>query len=71
MEENLLKDESLEILGKLQNLKYLYLSGNKIENIESLSFINELKNLKVLDLVNCPVSKDETNFAKILFERYP
>ena len=59
LQENQIKDDSLEILKEFTGLKYLYLAGNKIERFESLSFIKDLNQLRVLDLVECPLCKDD------------
>lgn len=63
LSDNYLKDENIQELSQFKNLKYMYLSGNKIRNINSLSFLKELENLKEIDVSGCPFAeKDGYNF---------
>ncbi|TSK31394.1 Acidic leucine-rich nuclear phosphoprotein 32 family member E [Bagarius yarrelli] len=62
---------SLEILAeKCPNLTYLNLSGNKIKELGTVEALQNLKNLKSLDLFNCEITTlDE--YRESIFELLP
>uniref|UniRef100_A0A4W4FWZ9 Acidic leucine-rich nuclear phosphoprotein 32 family member n=1 Tax=Electrophorus electricus TaxID=8005 RepID=A0A4W4FWZ9_ELEEL len=62
---------SLEILSeKCPNLTYLNLSGNKIKDLSTVEALQNLKNLKSLDLFNCEITTLE-EYRESIFELLP
>uniref|UniRef100_A0AAR2K5L5 Acidic leucine-rich nuclear phosphoprotein 32 family member n=1 Tax=Pygocentrus nattereri TaxID=42514 RepID=A0AAR2K5L5_PYGNA len=62
---------SLEILSeKCPNLTYLNLSGNKIKELSTVEALQNLKNLKSLDLFNCEITTLE-EYRESIFELLP
>ncbi|KAK3531952.1 hypothetical protein QTP86_001826 [Hemibagrus guttatus] len=62
---------SLEILAeKCPNLTYLNLSGNKIKELSTVEALQNLKNLKSLDLFNCEITTLE-EYRESIFELLP
>ncbi|KAM9493294.1 acidic leucine-rich nuclear phosphoprotein 32 family member E isoform 2-T2 [Clarias gariepinus] len=62
---------SLEILAeKCPNLTYLNLSGNKIKELSTVEALQNLKNLKSLDLFNCEITTLE-EYRDSIFELLP
>ncbi|XP_029436992.1 acidic leucine-rich nuclear phosphoprotein 32 family member E isoform X2 [Rhinatrema bivittatum] len=58
----------LEILAeKCPNLTYLNLSGNKIKDLSTVEALQNLKNLKSLDLFNCEITNLE-DYRESIFE---
>ena len=57
LNDNNLKDEDLDTLKDLSNLKYLSLAGNKIKTIDAIKKISGNKQLKMIDMFGCPLSK--------------
>uniref|UniRef100_A0A8D0G7B3 Acidic leucine-rich nuclear phosphoprotein 32 family member n=1 Tax=Sphenodon punctatus TaxID=8508 RepID=A0A8D0G7B3_SPHPU len=58
----------LEILAeKCPNLTYLNLSGNKIKDLSTVEVLQNLKNLKSLDLFNCEITNQE-DYRESIFE---
>lgn len=61
----------LEILvEKCPNLTYLNLSGNKIKDLSTVEPLQNLKNLKSLDLFNCEITNQE-DYRESIFELLP
>ncbi|XP_049590938.1 acidic leucine-rich nuclear phosphoprotein 32 family member B isoform X2 [Syngnathus scovelli] len=61
----------LEVLAeRLKNLKYLYLSGNKVKDISTLEPLKNLPQLKSLDLFNCEVT-NLTDYRESIFKLLP
>ncbi|XP_069508363.1 acidic leucine-rich nuclear phosphoprotein 32 family member E isoform X1 [Ambystoma mexicanum] len=61
----------LEILvEKCPNLTYLNLSGNKIKELSTVEALQNLKNLKSLDLFNCEITNME-DYRDSIFELLP
>jgi len=60
----------LNVLHGSPKLTHLTLSNNKIDNVETLEPLKELKNLRVLDLFNCRVNGVE-NYREKVFELVP
>ncbi|XP_069074322.1 acidic leucine-rich nuclear phosphoprotein 32 family member E [Pleurodeles waltl] len=61
----------LEILvEKCPNLTYLNLSGNKIKDASTVEPLQNLKNLKSLDLFNCEITNQE-DYRETIFELLP
>lgn len=46
LSDNYLRDESIEVLKDFNDIKYLFLGGNKIRKMESMSFLKNFDNLK-------------------------
>uniref|UniRef100_W5LMQ6 Acidic leucine-rich nuclear phosphoprotein 32 family member n=1 Tax=Astyanax mexicanus TaxID=7994 RepID=W5LMQ6_ASTMX len=62
---------SLETLSeKCPNLTYLNLSGNKIKELSTVEALQNLKNLKSLDLFNCEITTLE-EYRESIFELLP
>ncbi|KAB0369200.1 hypothetical protein FD755_019205 [Muntiacus reevesi] len=62
------KLRSLEVLAeKCPNLTYLNLSGNKIKDLNTVEALQNLKNLKSLDLFNCEITNLE-GYRESIFE---
>ncbi|XP_051991697.1 acidic leucine-rich nuclear phosphoprotein 32 family member E [Xyrauchen texanus] len=62
---------ALEALAeKCPNLTYLNLSGNKIKELCTLEALQNLKNLKCLDLFNCEITTLE-DYRESIFELLP
>nr|XP_020037961.1 acidic leucine-rich nuclear phosphoprotein 32 family member E-like isoform X1 [Castor canadensis] len=60
--------EGLEVLAeKYPNLTYLNLSGNKIKDLSTVEALQNLKNLKSLDLFNCEITNLE-GYRESIFE---
>ncbi|XP_022381854.1 acidic leucine-rich nuclear phosphoprotein 32 family member E isoform X2 [Enhydra lutris kenyoni] len=58
----------LEVLAeKCPNLTYLNLSGNKIKDLSTVEALQNLKNLKSLDLFNCEITNLE-DYRESIFE---
>ncbi|XP_039368059.1 acidic leucine-rich nuclear phosphoprotein 32 family member E isoform X2 [Mauremys reevesii] len=58
----------LEVLAeKCPNLTYLNLSGNKIKDLSTVEALQNLKNLKSLDLFNCEITNLE-DYRESVFE---
>ncbi|XP_006861419.1 PREDICTED: acidic leucine-rich nuclear phosphoprotein 32 family member E isoform X3 [Chrysochloris asiatica] len=58
----------LEVLAeKCPNLTYLNLSGNKIKDLNTVEALQNLKNLKCLDLFNCEITNLE-DYRESIFE---
>ncbi|XP_019411810.1 PREDICTED: acidic leucine-rich nuclear phosphoprotein 32 family member E isoform X2 [Crocodylus porosus] len=58
----------LEVLAeRCPNLTYLNLSGNKIKDLSTVEALQNLKNLKSLDLFNCDVTNLE-DYRESVFE---
>lgn len=55
----------LEALSALESLEELHLGGNQIATIDALKPLASLKGLRILDLTDCPVEKDETLHSTI------
>uniref|UniRef100_A0A665THW7 Acidic leucine-rich nuclear phosphoprotein 32 family member n=1 Tax=Echeneis naucrates TaxID=173247 RepID=A0A665THW7_ECHNA len=55
---------------KCPNLTYLNLSGNKIKELSSIKVLQNLKNLKSLDLYSCEVTSLE-DYRESVFELLP
>ncbi|KAG5856518.1 hypothetical protein ANANG_G00008790 [Anguilla anguilla] len=61
----------LETLSeKCSNLTYLNLSGNKIKELSTVEALQNLKNLKSLDLFNCEITTLE-EYRESIFELLP
>ncbi|XP_028836058.1 acidic leucine-rich nuclear phosphoprotein 32 family member E-like [Denticeps clupeoides] len=61
----------LEVLSeKCPNLTYLNLSGNKIKDLSTVEALQNLKNLKSLDLFNCEITSLE-DYRDGIFELLP
>ncbi|XP_023657153.1 acidic leucine-rich nuclear phosphoprotein 32 family member E-like isoform X2 [Paramormyrops kingsleyae] len=61
----------LEVLSeKCPNLSYLNLSGNKIKELSTVEALQNLKNLKSLDLFNCEITTLE-EYRESIFELLP
>ncbi|KAJ8000189.1 hypothetical protein DPEC_G00202260 [Dallia pectoralis] len=61
----------LEMLSeKCPNLTYLNLSGNKIKELSNVEALQNLKNLKSLDLFNCEITTLE-EYRESIFELLP
>ncbi|XP_018620256.1 acidic leucine-rich nuclear phosphoprotein 32 family member E-like [Scleropages formosus] len=61
----------LEVLSeKCPNLTYLNLSGNKIKELSTVEALQNLKNLKSLDLFNCEITSLE-EYRESIFELLP
>lgn len=60
----------LENLHGCPNLSVLILAGNKFKSIEQIQPLTTLTKLSLLDLANCPVTKEEKYREKI-FEMFP
>ena len=66
----------LDIFQKVnfQKLKELYLSYNRISEIDSLSIITNLKNINKIFINNNEISREKIqstdNFGKIIFKCY-
>ncbi|KAL4646741.1 acidic leucine-rich nuclear phosphoprotein 32 family member E [Arapaima gigas] len=61
----------LEVLSeKCPNLTYLNLSGNKIKELSTVEALQNLKNLKSLDLFNCEITTLE-EYRESIFELLP
>uniref|UniRef100_A0A8C6L9T3 Acidic leucine-rich nuclear phosphoprotein 32 family member n=1 Tax=Nothobranchius furzeri TaxID=105023 RepID=A0A8C6L9T3_NOTFU len=58
------------LVEKCPNLTYLNLSGNKIKEMSSIKPLQNLKNLKGLDLVGCDVTSPD-DFRDNAFELLP
>ncbi|KAJ8398460.1 hypothetical protein AAFF_G00427150 [Aldrovandia affinis] len=62
---------ALETLSeKCPNLTYLNLSGNKIKELSTVEALQNLKNLKSLDLFNCEITTLE-EYRESIFELLP
>jgi acidic leucine-rich nuclear phosphoprotein 32 family protein E len=62
--DNKLSD-GLESLAALSSLEELHLGGNKFATAESLSPLAQLKSLRILDVTDCPITKDASLHATI------
>ncbi|XP_075996203.1 acidic leucine-rich nuclear phosphoprotein 32 family member E [Genypterus blacodes] len=58
------------LVEKCPNLTYLNLSGNKIKELSSIEALQNLKNLKSLDLYSCEVTTLE-DYRESIFELLP
>ena len=54
-----MKDESLIDISQFKSLKYIFLSGNKIRNVNSLSFLKDFELLKEIDVSGCPFAEQD------------
>ncbi len=70
LNDNNLKDEDLDTLKDLSNLKYLSLAGNKIKTIDAIKKISGNKQLKMIDMFGCPLSKS-ADYRDQLFNLFP
>ena len=68
--DNNLKNEDLDVIQRFKNLKYLFLSGNKITDLQSLSKLKNCENLKILDVFGCPFTENE-KYVDSVFEMLP
>ncbi|XP_041649344.1 acidic leucine-rich nuclear phosphoprotein 32 family member E-like [Cheilinus undulatus] len=59
-----------KLAEKCPNLTYLNLSGNKIKELSSIEVLQNLKNLKSLDLYSCEVSTLD-DYRESVFELLP
>lgn len=57
--------DGLESLAALSSLEELHLGGNKFATVESLAPLAQLKSLRILDVTDCPITKDSSLHATI------
>lgn len=60
----------LEALAALESLEELHLGGNQIASIDALKPLAALKSLRILDVTDCPVQKDQALHSTV-FEMIP
>lgn len=70
LNDNNLKDEDLETLQNYSNLKYLSLAGNKIKSFDAIEKLTGNKQLKMIDMFGCPLSKT-VGYQAQLFKMFP
>lgn len=70
LSDNLLGDEALSALLRLESLSYLILSGNRLASAEALLALAPLARLKVLFVEGCPVA-EAPGLRGRLFETFP
>lgn len=70
LSDNQLPDAQILHLSNYKTLKYLYLAGNKIQQIPTLIQLNGNSGLKVLDCYMCSVSS-KPNYRETMFSTFP
>ncbi|EAX92650.1 Leucine Rich Repeat family protein [Trichomonas vaginalis G3] len=64
------KIRTLKPFAKCQKLRELYIRYNQISSFEELNYLKELKNLKVLWMMNNPVS-EQPNYREFIIKSLP
>ena len=63
--------DGLEGLSHLEGLEELHLGGNKFGKFEQLKPLAKLKNLRILDLTDCPVVEADSELQVEIFKLIP
>lgn len=63
--------DGLDSLIHLDNLEELHLGGNKFESMDQLKPLGKLKNLRILDLTDCPVVEKVADLQSEIFKLIP